>query len=261
MKFYLRIIWTNFWLSFKEGFTNPLSALLFISGKLLRFVFFLLFFFFIFKKVKLIAGYTFNDLLFYYLVFVLVDSISQFLGRGAYFFDSLVINGNLDKTFLYPVNDIFINLFSYLDPLDLITIPFFLTYFLYFIHHSYYWPSLSRLLAFSLSFLLSIAATLAIYLLSMALGLTTPLTGELLWIWRNTSKLGRLPVNIYPRFISYLLFSLLPVGIIINGPVLIWQARIGWWEWFLFTIFEVSFILIAISSWYQALKHYQSASS
>ncbi len=261
MKYYWQIIFSQFWLSFKQGFYHPLSAFLFILAKIIRFFSFLAFFFLIFHKVKSIAGFSFYDLVFYYLVFTLVDTLSQLLGRGAYNFDAKVIDGSFDYDSVYPINGLFYNLFAYIDPLDLVTLPVFVAYFAYFVQRWYYWPDPAHLAAFLISILFSTLAILAIYILAMAVGFLSPMTGEVLWIWRNLSRLGRVPARIYPRQIYYFLLYFLPVVIIINYPAMVWQAKISWLDWAWSLVIEIFILFMSIFIWHLARHRYRSASS
>ncbi len=261
MRHYLRIIYRVSLLSFKQGFYHPISALFFIIGKLLRFVFFLFFLVFLFKKVPPLAGFDFYDLVFYFLIFNLIDSLAQWLMRGAYYFDAKLYNGEYDYTHLYPVNHLVYNLFAYIDPLDFVTLPVFIGYFIYFVVNYYHTPPPLTLITFVWALILSFLAVVGIHIITMAAAFKSPVTSDLLWIWRNLSQMGRVPTQIYPPLIYFLLTYILPVTLIINYPALVWNQSLKTTQTFFIGLINFGIFLFGLFIWQRWRKNYKSVSS
>ncbi|NOY14615.1 MAG: hypothetical protein GXP43_00150 [bacterium] len=258
---YLPIIRQNMLMSFKQGLYNPFSALIFIIGKIVRFVFFLLFLFFLFKKVPPIAGFDLYDLMFYFLVFNLIDAIAQALWRGVYHFDAKLYDGSFDYTSLYPVNTLFYHLFNYIDPLDIITLPIFIGYFIFFVVKLYFVPAPIFVVGFIISLFFSLLAVMGIHILAMSLSFKSKITGELLWIWRNFSQLGRVPVRIYSKAVYFFLLYIIPVAFIINLPARVWQANISLNTWLIGIGVDLLILIIGLITWRRLRRSYVSVSS
>ncbi len=261
MKKYLSIIFWNMVLSFKQGFYNPISATLFILAKLIRFAFFILFLWFIFSKVPAVAGFDFNDLVFYFLIFNLIDSLAQWLFRGAYSFAGQVVYGSFDYIRLYPVKSLFYSLFAYIDPFDLITLPVFIGYLIYFIHFHYYLPGFWLVIGFFISLAFSLLAVAGIHIFAMSLAFKSQVTGEVLWIWRNLAQMGRVPTKIYIYPIWYFLTYFLPVTLIINLPAMVWQGRVSWFVFILGLLADVAIFLVGLFVWQRLASGYKSTLS
>jgi len=259
--YYLTIIGVNIKLSFKEAFVNPFSAFMFITGKIVRFGLFIFFLVFLFRKVPPIAGFDFYDLVFYFLVFNLIDSLAQWLMRGAYMFDSRVYNGEYDYIRLYPVNTLVYSLFSYIDPLDLATLPVFIGYFIYFVKSYYVIPPPVVVVGFVIALLLSLIAVAGLHIMAMAAGFKSPVTGELLWVWRNLSQMGRVPTKIYHQTIYWVLTYIIPVTLIINLPAAIWRQEVGLTSLVWVGLVDGFILTLGVWLWSRWQRGYKSVSS
>src|SRR4030043_1196706 len=71
---------------------NSWEGVLFILGKVTRFLLFFIFLFAILSSSKALAGYNKEQVIFFFLVFNLIDILGQFFFRGAYRFRSLVLS-------------------------------------------------------------------------------------------------------------------------------------------------------------------------
>ncbi|MBI3443186.1 hypothetical protein HY008_00790, partial [Candidatus Woesebacteria bacterium] len=80
--------------SFSMVISQKLSLSVFLTGKILRFIFFFAFLFFLLQGAKTLAGYTSNQAIFFFLTFNLIDVISQFLFREVYRFRPMIVNGD-----------------------------------------------------------------------------------------------------------------------------------------------------------------------
>src|SRR3989344_5782687 len=124
---YFRVWWLMTSHSIQMFFFYRLGAVLFLSGKILRFIFFLGFLMLLLGKTKVLAGYNFYEVLLFYFTFSFIDSATQMLFREVYRFRYYIVSGNFDMILVKPVNALFRSLFGWTDILDFITLgPFIL---------------------------------------------------------------------------------------------------------------------------------------
>jgi hypothetical protein len=77
--------------------------MLFLTGKVIRFIFFTTFIYFLVKGTKTLAGFNVHQVIFFYLTFNLIEVISQFLYREVYRFRHLLVSGDLDLILTKPM--------------------------------------------------------------------------------------------------------------------------------------------------------------
>ena len=88
---------------------NQRSVLLiFLAGKVLRFLFFISFLFFLLKGAENLAGYNSTQTIFFFLSFMVVDTTAQFFFREVYRFRSYVVTGDFDLILAKPMNALFL---------------------------------------------------------------------------------------------------------------------------------------------------------
>ena len=123
IKKYFKIWWMMSRNSFSMVLTQKLALSVFLIGKVLRFIFFFGFLYFLLLGSGSLAGYTSNQIIFFYLTFNLIDVITQFLFREVYNFRPMIINGDFDLVLVKPLSALFRVLMGGADIIDLITIP------------------------------------------------------------------------------------------------------------------------------------------
>src|SRR3989344_9666401 len=124
---YFRVWWLMTSHSIQMFFFYRLGAVLFLSGKILRFIFFLGFLMLLLGKTKVLAGYNFYEVLLFYFTFNFIDSATQMLFREVYRFRYYIVSGNFDMILVKPVNALFRSLLGWTDILDFLTLgPFIL---------------------------------------------------------------------------------------------------------------------------------------
>lgn len=240
--------------------SSRLGTVIFIIGKVLRFAFFLLFLILLISKTKVIAGYSIWQVIFFYATFNVLDSLPQFLMREVYRFRSHVLSGSFDYILTKPTSPLFRSLFGGSDILDLSVL--LLSIFFLFI-------SLGNLGGLSP---LGIAAYIALvvnalfiaisfHIFVLALGILTTEVDNTLWLYRDLTQMGRVPVDIYQEPLRGFITFIIPVGIMMTFPP---KALMGFLNPWLITL---SFLLggllfyLAFSFWQFSLRHYASASS
>ena len=103
--------------------TNRNVFLIFLVGKIIRYIFYFGFLYFLVKGTNGFLGYSQNQILFFTATFMLIDTLAQFLFRDVYNFRPLVVSGDFDLVLVKPLNALFRVLLGGPDPIDLITIP------------------------------------------------------------------------------------------------------------------------------------------
>ncbi len=259
LRYYFRI-----WLIMsKNSFLVMLSRkkmlFLFLVGKLLRFAFFTIFLFSVVNSTGTLAGYGVNETIFFFMTFIIIDTITQFLFREVYRFRPLVVKGDLDLILTKPRSTLFRVLMGGSDVTDLITIPIFFAA-AYFVGSTLN-PSVTQITLFLVLIVNGLFIATAFHIAVLAFGIITFEIDHTIMIYRDVSNLGRLPVDIYRQPLRSFLTFLIPVGIMITLP-----AR-GLMGLATPTGIAIAFIVglgsvyLSLRLWFYALKQYSSASS
>ena len=109
------------------------GSILFLVGKVVRFLLFFVFLFAVLSSAKTLAGYNREQVILFFLVFNLVDIMVQFLFRGVYQFRFRVVSGDYDLDLLKPLPSFFRPIFGWTDILDFITLLPLWGYFFWFV--------------------------------------------------------------------------------------------------------------------------------
>lgn len=239
--------------------SQKLSFSFFLTGKILRFIFFFLFLFFILKGANTLAGYNANQAIFFFLVFNIVDVLSQFLFREVYRFRPMVVKGDFDFVLIKPINSLFRVLLGGADVIDFITIPPLIIVTIYV--GSLLHPSALNVVYFVLLLINAFLIATAFHIIVLSLAIITLEIDHMVMIYRDLTSLGRLPIDIYKQPLQGFLTYLIPVGIMITLPAKAIMGIVG--PAGILTAFLVGIVAIFISLkfWNFALKKYTSASS
>lgn len=246
--------------SVQTSFASRWGAILFILGKVMRFGFFFLLLVLVVGKTKALAGYDLSQIIFFFLTFNLVDILAQALYREAYRFRGLVTSGDLDLVLVKPAHPLLRVLFGGVDVLDIITLVPLLALIVY------YAGQIGSLNIFSVSLylLLVVNALLlatAFHIAALAVGVLTTAVDHTMWIYRDLTSMGRIPVDFYSGFIRALLTFVIPVGIMMTFPA---KAIMGLLSGpLVFYSFIIGIVLFGTSLkfWNWSLTRYSSASS
>lgn len=259
LKRYFRVWWIMSRNSFQVVLTRRKLFFIFFTGKVLRFAFFLGFLFFLVKGSSSIAGYSFNEIVFFFLTFNLVDVLAQFFFREVYRFRHMVVSGNLDYVLIKPVSALFRSLMGGADIIDLITIPP-LIYAIIYVGKMLN-PTSTQVIFFAFLVLNGLMIAMAFHILVLALAVITLEIDHSIMIYRDITNLGRLPIDIYKEPLKGILTFLIPVGIMITLPA---KALMGFVSLSgVLGSLMLGSVLIFLSTkfWNSALKKYTSASS
>ena len=257
---YLKIWWIMTVSVSQIALTSRFSAIIFIVGKILRFFFFLLFLLILVSKIKTVAGYSIWEVVFFFATFNLVDIVAQLFLREVYRFRSYVVSGDFDYFLTKPLSPLFRSLFGGSDILDIPILILSIIFIMFSLgkigNISVVGIALYILLIFN-AFLIATS----FHVLVLAVGILTTEVDNTLWLYRDLTQMGRVPVDIYHEPLRGILTFAVPVGIMMTFPS---KALMG-----LLSIQAVAIALLvgsvlfylSFKFWKFALKHYSSASS
>jgi len=260
MKRHLKIWWVQTLKTTQITFAYRFGAALFIIGKLLRFGLFFLFLFVLGMNRKVIAGYSFDQMLLFFLTFNLVDTSAQLILREVYNFRGHIVSGEFDYFLVKPYSPLIRCLFGRSDILDVPLVIILLIALSLIIPHMNNISTESVLLYIGLvcnGFFIA----LSFHIFVLCLGIITTEVDNAIFLYRDLTQMGRVPVDIYKEPLRGLLTFIIPVGIMMTFPA---KALMGLVSLqtivFSFMISSVLFF-ISVHCWRWALKQYSSASS
>lgn len=259
IKKYLRVWWMMSANSFSMVISQKLPFLIFFIGKVLRFIFFFGFLFFLLQGTKTLGGYTSTQAIFFFLIFNLIETITQFFFREVYRFRPLIIKGDFDYVLVKPINPLFRVLMGGADVIDFITIPPQIIAVLYFA--SLLHPNFLNILYFLVLLINAFLISTAFHIIVLSFGIVTLEVDHTVMIYRDVMSLGRFPIDIYKQPLQGFLTYIIPVGLMITLPA---KALMGLSTPIVVvsSIFiGILFLIISLKFWNFALTKYTSASS
>ncbi len=248
-------------LALQETFVNRYSNVLFFIGKVLRLAMSLIFLLLIKNNVSQFAQYTTDQMLVFFLTYQFVDVFAQVLFRGVYIFSRTIRQGDLDFFLSKPINPLFMSLMGKPDindaiffiPSTAISLYIFSTLNLSITLASVFW--------FLALLFNSILIALSLHILILAAGVILVDVDGVVWLYRDLLRLARFPVSVYREPLRFLLFFLVPVGVMISVPASVLLKTSPTHTAITSSIFGISFFFISLKIWKRALREYGSASS
>lgn len=258
---YIRVWWKMTLVIFSADLENRLAASLFILGKVIRFVFVLLFLFLLVARTKTLASYDLNQVVFFFLTFNLIDIVTQLFLRGVYHFRPLVVSGNFDLLLVKPINPLFTSLTSHADILDLITLVPLISYMIFFLASGHVTFDSLGLLLYLLLLFSSLIIALSFHMMVLGVGILTTEVDHLIWIYRDLTGMGRFPVDIYREWLRTFLIFVVPVGVLMTFPAKALMGLLSFQMIIFSLVLAVILLFLSLQFWNYALKRYSSASS
>ncbi len=256
----IKVWWRITLLAGQSQLINTGASILFLIGKLIRFLFFFVFLFQIVSTASGLGGYNKSEILVFFLVFNLIDILTQFLFRGVYHFRPLIISGDYDLDLLKPMPAFFRPIFGWTDVLDLFTFIPLSVFFVWYLMSNNIIVGLSGFL-FLILFFNSLLIAFSFHLFVCAVCVLTTEIDHLIWVYRDLTNMARFSTDIYPKAIRTILTFTIPVVILMTVPakgligVLSWQMAV------LSFIIGALFLFASLKFWKFSLKRYTSASS
>ena len=245
--------------SFLKVLVRKKLFFMFLLGKILRFIFFGVFLYFIVTGSGELASYSVEQIIFFFLTFNVVDVFGQFFYREVYRFRPMLISGEFDLVLTKPMNSLFRILMGGSDVIDLVTIPLLIAAVI-FVGSSFN-PDPLQIILYILLIINAMIIATAFHVAVASLAIITLEIDHSIMMYRDILDLGKLPIDIYKEPLRSILTFVLPVGIMITlpGRVLMGLASPAG----IVASFVVAMIVIfvAFRLWNFALKYYTSASS
>ena len=257
--YYLKIWWMMSKNSFIAVFYSKAALLIFLTGKILRFSFLLIFLFFLLKGTDNLAGYSLNQTVFFFLTFTLIDTVSQFFFREVYRFRPQLVSGDFDLVLAKPINSLFRSLMGGADVIDLITLPP-LIYAVVYVG-SLLSPGILEIAFYIVLLLNGMLIATAFHIAVLALGILTTEIDHTVMIYRDLVSMGRFPVDIYKEPVKGILTYLIPVAAMVTLPAKILMGLVSPVGLLTSLFIGVASVFIATRFWQFALRYYTSASS
>ena len=204
--------------SIKKTLAQPLSIFLFIVAKIIRFVLFFFFIHYLLSKTRVLAGYTMAETLLFFLTFSLIDGIAQLLFREVYRFRPLVTEGTLDLVLTKPYHPFLQILIGGIDILDVLMVCIYGACAFYFLRQVDVSSSLS-IIVYILLLINALVIAAAAHIFILALGLLSSEIDNALVLFRDVTRLGSIPIDIYSEPIRTILNTAVPVGVMMSFPV------------------------------------------
>jgi len=259
-KKYLKVWWLMVGGAIALAFNSRIGAGMFLTGKVARFLLFFYFLYLLVSHTQTLAGYQVNQIIFFFLTFNLIDVGAQCLFRGVYVFRSLVISGQFDFDLIKPIRPLFRALAGRIDILDFMTLVPLLVLTIWLLP-SVSGGSLVNSVVYWLLVVNGLVIALAFHVFALALGIVTLEIDHVVWIYRDLTSMGKIPVDVYKEPVRSLLTNIIPVGIMMTIPA---KSLMGLTSAgiivFSFGVGLVS-VWLSLKYWRYALTKYSSASS
>lgn len=242
------------------GLQSRFGAILFVVGKFMRFGIFFFFIALLSSTVKEISGYSFWQMMLVFSTFNLIDVSAQLFFREVYRFRSYVIDGSVDYFLVRPIKPIFRFLFGGADILDfpLFIVSIFLVAFSIFKIGN---VDIQGILLYLVLVINGFIIALSFHIFVLALGILSTEVDNTLWLYRDLTSMGKIPIDLYKRPLNSILTFIIPIGIMITFPS---QAAFGTLlpQLAMISLVIGMFLLLLSSfSWRLAIRRYSSASS
>lgn len=253
-------LWTKLTInSFMTVLTSRFGAILFLIGKTLRFVFFLVFLLTLFTQTRFLASYSQTQMLFFFLTFNFIDTVTQLLFREVYRFRPMVVSGDFDLVLVKPISPLFRALVGGADPLDLVMLIPFVAALVYVGSQLGVTPAGAGLYLLLIINAIAIAAGFHIFVLSLAI-LTTEIDHTIM-IYRDLTSMGRVPVDIYQEPLRSIITFAVPVGVMMTFPAKAILGLLSPWFVIVSCCIGGAFVWLSLRMWRFSLSRYSSASS
>lgn len=257
MKKNLKIIWLFSKFSVKTSLSNRAGVVLFLTGKIIRFVLFFLFIYRLLNQSGSLAGFNLAETFVFFLSFNLLDSLVQMLFREVYRFRPLIVSGEFDSVLVKPYHPFLKILLGGIDVLDIVPT---IAYALFLVYFSFQASvtNLAHILLYTILFFNGILIAAGFHIIVLSLGIFTTQVDHTIMIYRDMSRMASLPIDIYQEPLRSVLLYVIPIGIMVSVPaqVLVGTFTPGLVMYAL--VFSGVFFVFSLYLWRQALKKYQS---
>lgn len=257
---YIKIWWKLTMYTANIALQSRFGAVMFILGKFLRFLFFFFFLILLGSKTKTIANYSLWQMILFFATFNLIDTLAQFSFREVYRFRTYVVNGLLDYILCKPISPLFRSLFGGSDILD-VPLLFMSLVFLSVAALNIGNLTLQGLFFYVLLIFNAFIIALAFHIFVLSLAILTTEIDSTLFLYRDLTQMGRIPIDIYKEPLRGIITFFIPVGIMMTFPSYALLGLLSWQGFFISLGIGIVFFYASIQFWQYALRKYSSASS
>lgn len=245
----------------QETFVNRGTNAIFLFGKSVRYGMSLIFIFLIKQNIQVFAGYTVDEMVVFFLTYQFIDTLGQVFFRGVYLFSNHIRTGTFDFFLSKPINPLFSALTGNPDINDTIMLlPTTLINLLIASQLDIHITPTSFI--FFLALLInSFVILTAIHIWVLILGILTTEIDGIVWLYRDFSRLGQFPINIYTELLRFVLTFLVPISVMMTIPTQVLLHTQPMISIPVTITIGVSFLFITLQGWRWGLKNYSSASS
>jgi len=246
--------------SFMTALASRLSAFLFLIGKALRFVFFIVFLLALFTRTRTLANYTAVQAVFFFLTFNIIDTTAQLFFREVYRFRQLVVSGDFDLILTKPVSPLFRALAGGADPLDLFMLIPYIGSILY-VGSLLRVGSVEHIALYVILVVNGLVIATGFHILVLSLAIVSTEIDHAVMIYRDLTSMGRIPVDIYREPLRSIITFVIPVGIMMTFPAKAMLGLLSARTAIPAVFTGILFFAITLRIWRFALTRYASASS
>ena len=257
---YLKLWWLMTKMVSQVALVSRFGAIIFMFGKILRFLFFLLFLLILISRTDAIAGYSAWQIIFFFLTFNIVDTLAQFFLREVYRFRSYVISGDFDYFLTKPMPPLFRLLFGGSDILDL-PILFILVIFLGVALTKIGGINIFGVILYTGLLINAFLIALAFHILVLSIGILTTEVDNTLWLYRDVTSMGRVPIDIYREPLKWIITFIFPVGIMMSFPAKAVFGLLSLELILISVLVSATLFYLSVKLWNTSLKKYSSVSS
>lgn len=245
----------------QTSFVNRYTNLLFLIGKLIRFGMGVLFLMLIKNNTRTLGNYTTDQALVFFLTYQFIDTLVQAVYRGTYIFGQQVRSGEFDLTLSQPINSLFHALLGKPDFNDVIFIIPTTIISIWLVINLNLEITLINFLIYIVLLFNSVIIATSLHIFALSIGILTTEVDNLMWIYRDISRLGQFPINIYTQLLKLSLFFLVPIGFMYTVPAQVLIGAKPEYAVVMALIISTSFLAFSLAVWRWSLKHYSSVGS
>jgi ABC-2 type transport system permease protein len=242
--------------SFKGILQQPFSLVVFFIGKFLRFGMYFFFLYYLVSNTKLLAGYTLNQTIIFFLTFNLIDTTTQLLFREVYRFKPFLVAGELDTVLVKPYHPFLRILTGGIDLMDAVLLIPYCVLLSYFIHKTS--PAIGNIGMFIFFIVNSLIIGAAFHITILAIGVLIIEVDNAISIYRDFGRLTMVPVDIYREPLRFIITFIIPIGLMMSIPVKVLFGMTSLPVILISFIISLSSLFCALLLWNSALKKYQS---
>lgn len=255
-------IWLTYGrLAFQINFVHRGMLVFFLLGKVARYAIALIVMLTLRNNIDAMGQYTMDQVLVFFIIYTIIDSVAQTLFRGVYDFSWKIRDGALDFDLIKPLNPLFrsllgspdINDVIFLIPLLLVNVWILSTLNIVWDPQSVVWGLLLLING------LFIAAALHILVLSLGV-FSTQIDGAM-WLYRDVYKQTQIPVSLQRELMRWGLLFVVPVALMSSVPTEVMLGLQPSVSIPTVLVITGAFVAISLFTWKKSLEHYTSASS